>query len=98
MADQFYKTMKRKENEAVTKRIEKEAVKILSQHVSLASPEEFFNKFVNHLDTSIPGQLKSAVGSDSGGGSPNHKQDIKLDIKQDDYQSRQPIPLNPSRT
>ena len=72
MSDQFYKTMKRKEQEHINKQIEKNAINILSNYVPQSNPDQFFTKFIDHLDETIPKQLNSLIAaSDSDGGIPN---------------------------
>ena len=54
MSDQLYKTMKRKEEEKIYEKRKKEAVYLLGQYVTETNSNEFFFKFSEHLDSTVP--------------------------------------------
>ena len=53
MCDQFYKTMKRKEQEQVFEQRKKEAVCLMGQYVTETNSNEFFSQFIDNLDQTI---------------------------------------------
>ena len=50
MSDQLYKTMKRKEQDQVHANRRKEAVRILGTYVNENNENEFYSKFLDHID------------------------------------------------
>ena len=50
MSDQLYKTMKRKEQDQVHANRRREAVRILGSYVNENNENEFFSKFIDHID------------------------------------------------
>ena len=61
MSDQLYKTMKRKEEEKIYEKRKKEAVYLLGQYVTETNSNEFFFKFSEHLDGTVPYQMKNKI-------------------------------------
>ena len=61
MSDQLYKTMKRKEEEKIYEKRKKEAVCLLGQYVTETNSNEFFFKFSDHLDSTVPYQMKNKI-------------------------------------
>lgn len=59
MSDQFYKTIKKKEQQERFKQREKEAIYLMNLYVKKTNSDEFFDKFIGHLDKSVPDQIKN---------------------------------------
>lgn len=53
MSDQFYKTIKKREQEGKFEKRKKEAISFMSHYVTEKNSEEFFDKFLGHLDNSV---------------------------------------------
>ena len=53
MSDQFYKTLKKKEEEQLFEKRMKEAVHLMSQIVNETNQDEFFSKFFDDITRSV---------------------------------------------
>ena len=53
MSDQFYKTIKKREQEGKFEKRKKEAISFMSHYVTEKNSEEFFDNFLGHLDNSV---------------------------------------------
>ena len=54
MSDQFYKTIKKREQESVFEERKDQAITLMSQYVTEKNKNVFFDKFLGHLDKSVP--------------------------------------------
>ena len=54
MTDQFYKTIKKREQEGIFEERKNQAVTLMGQYVTEKNNNVFFDKFLGHLDKSVP--------------------------------------------
>ena len=50
MSDQLYKTMKRKETEELNAKRRRDAVRTLGSYVNEENEDQFYSKFLDHID------------------------------------------------
>ena len=61
MSDQFYKTIKKREQQEKFEQRKKEAIYLMDQYVTQGNDDEFFNKFIGHLDKTVPEQMNNPI-------------------------------------